>query len=46
MKLCIVDFSYSMRIRTNNKDMSFLDEIEAERIRTYFIEYYEAATNF
>lgn len=35
-----------MRIRTNNKDMSFIDDVDAERTRAYFIEYYEAADDF
>ena len=46
LKISIVDFFYSMRIRTNYKDMSFIDEVDADRTRSYFIEYYEAADNF
>ena len=46
LKISIVDFFYSMRIRTNYKDMSFIDEVESELARIYFIEYYNAANNF
>jgi hypothetical protein len=46
INISIVDFFYSMRIRTNYKDMSFIDEVSAEQARTYFIEYFKAADNF
>lgn len=46
LKISVVDFFYSMRIRTNYRDMSFLDDLDAERTRTYFLEYHEASGNF
>lgn len=46
LKITILDFFYSMRIRTNYRDMSFLDDLDAERIRIYFVLYYETANNF
>ena len=35
-----------MRIRTNYKDMSFVDDVSGEQARDYFVEYYEVAMNF
>lgn len=46
INVSIVDFFYLMRIRTNYKDMAFIDGIDAERARTYFLKYYEASNNF
>lgn len=46
LNISIVDFFYSMRIRTNYRDMSFLDDLDARRTRIYFLEYHEAAKNF
>ncbi len=46
LMISVVDFFYSMRIRTNYRDMSFLDDIEPERTRKYFLEYHQAAKNF
>jgi hypothetical protein len=46
LKLTIVDFFYSMRIRTNYRDMSFLDDLDTRRTRDYFIQYHDTANNF
>ena len=46
LNISIIDFFYSMRIRTNYRDMSFLDELDAERTRRYFLKNHEASTNF
>ena len=45
MNVSIVDFFYSMRIRTNYVDMAFIDGIDAERTPGYFLKYYEASEN-
>lgn len=46
LKLSIVDFFYSMRIRTNYRDMSFLDDLDTRRTREYFVQYHDTAKNF
>lgn len=46
INISIVDFFYSMRIRTNYKDMAFIDGLDADSTRRYFLQYYEAANNF
>ena len=46
LKISVVDFFYSMRIRTNYRDMSFLDDLDANRTRVYFLQYYETANKF
>jgi hypothetical protein len=46
LNVSIIDFFYSMRLRTNYKDIAFIDGIDAERTRTYFLKYYEASLNF
>ena len=46
LRISIVDFFYSMRIRTNYKDMAFIDEVDPDLAMTYFVEYYEASDHF
>jgi hypothetical protein len=42
----ILDFFYSMRIKSSYKNFSFIDGIEADGTKQYFERYYELTENF
>lgn len=44
--ICIIDYMYIMRIRTNYKNGGFLDEIDSRNISEYCNSYYKFISNF
>jgi hypothetical protein len=46
LEVSILDFFYSMRIKSSYKNFSFIDGIEADGTKRYFEQYYELTDNF
>ncbi len=46
LSVSIFDFFYLMRLRLNYRDFNFIDNIPASDTKTYFEEYYKAASYF
>jgi hypothetical protein len=46
LSISILDFFYTMRIKSAYKDFAFIDGIDPERTKLYFNKYYAAIDNF